>query len=172
MASAEWKIERLAARHDRTAFECGQAQLDDWLKQRSGQFDRRDLARTFVAVRAEVPQVHGYYALSNHHIGYESMSLEQARGLPRIDVPVILLGRLAVDRPMQGKGLGELLLVDALRRSLSVAEQIGVRAVEVDAIDESAQRFYIKHGFLALLDDPHHLFLPMQTIRNLKLPPL
>jgi predicted GNAT family N-acyltransferase len=85
---------------------------------------------------------------------------------------VILLGRLAVERTMAGQGLGKLLLIDALRRSADVAEQLGIRAVEVDAADESARQFYTKFGFAALADDTRHLFLPMQAIRKLNLPPL
>jgi GNAT superfamily N-acetyltransferase len=77
-----------------------------------------------------------------------------------------------VDRSTQGQGLGAFLLVDALRRSQFIAEQIGVRAVEVDAIDEAARRFYVKFGFTPLLDDPKHLFLAMHVIRKLNLPPV
>jgi len=69
--------------------------------------------------------------------------------LPHIDVPVVLLGRLAVDRAEQGKGLGGFLLIDALRRAEHLAERIGVRAVEVDAIDATARRFYARRGFIA-----------------------
>ena len=91
--------------------------------------------------------------------------------MPRLDVPVVLLGRLAVDRSVQGQGLGSLLLIDALRRAQHLAEHVGIRAVEVDAIDEAARQFYSRFGFVPLLDDPNHLFLPMPVIRKLGLPP-
>jgi GNAT superfamily N-acetyltransferase len=165
---AEFAVERLAKGHDRTEFQCGHAALDDWLRMRSSQFDRRDLARTYVLVRPGEPLVLGYYALTTHRVRYEMLPAE-SKGLPHIDIPVILLGRLAVDRTAQGQGLGELLLLDALRRCEQIAEQIGVRAVEVDAIDETAHRFYLKYGFLELLDDPRHLLLPMSDIRKLNL---
>ena len=71
----------------------------------------------------------------------------EAKGLPRLDVPVVLIGKLAVDRSVQGQGLGALLLVDALRRSLQISEQVGIGAVEVDAIDDAARNFYLKFGF-------------------------
>ena len=77
-----------------------------------------------------------------------------------------------VDRSMQGLGLGEFLLVDALRRAEYLANKIGIRAVEVDAINDDAKRFYGRYGFLALKDDPRHLFLSMSVIRKLRLPPL
>ena len=97
---------------------------------------------------------------------------EQAKGLPTIDIPVVLLGRLAVDKTAQGQGLGQYLLIDALRRVAHISEQIGVRAVEVDALDDQARQFYLKFGFVPLLGHQRHLFLPLHVIRKLKLPPL
>ena len=85
---------------------------------------------------------------------------------------MVLIGRLAVDRTIQGKGLGGLLLIDALRRTEFIAKQVGVRAVEVDAIDEAAHRFYLKCGFTSLRDEPRHLFLSLEAVRGLELPTL
>lgn len=167
-----WVIERLSRSHDRSAFDCGQPMLNDWLKYQAGQFDRRDLSRTFVVTRPDEATVCGYYALSTHRVLSEDLPEAESKGLPRLDVPVVLLGRLAVDRSAQGQGLGAFLLIDALRRALHIAGQVGVRAVEVDAIDEAARQFYLKFGFRALNDDPRHLFLPMHEIRKLKLDPL
>jgi len=167
-----WTIRRLEKSHHRADFDCGQPSLNDWLRERAGQFDRRDLSRTFVATRPDQVVVVGYYAISTHRVIYDALPWSEAKGLPRLDVPVVLLGRLAVDRSVQGKGLGALLLVDALRRSVKISEQVGIRAVEVDALDESARKFYRKFGFRSLLDDPRHLFLPMHEIRQLKLDPL
>jgi GNAT superfamily N-acetyltransferase len=172
MAPSDWVIERLTNKHARTSFHCGQATLDDWLKLRASQFEKRDLARTYVAVQKGELAVSGYYAISNHRVTHEALAADQAKGLPQIDIPVVLLGRLAVDQSVQGQGLGELLVVDALRRAQHVADQVGVRAVEVDAIDAHARAFYAKYGFVQLADDPNHLFLPMQVIRKLNLPPL
>jgi GNAT superfamily N-acetyltransferase len=164
-----WIIERLAKSHDRSLFHCGQPALDDWLKTLASQFDRRDLARTFVAVLPGDGRVLGYYALASHRVRFEALPDDQAKGLPKIDVPVVLLGRLAVDQSMHGKGLGSFLLIDALRRALQVSTEVGIRAVEVDAIDERARSFYLKYEFVPLLDDPNHLFLPMRVIRKLNL---
>jgi GNAT superfamily N-acetyltransferase len=111
----------------------------------------------------------GYYAISTHGVRREDLPDEQAKGLPRMDVPVVLLGRLAVDKSAQGCGLGSLLLLDALRRVELLAEEVGIRAVEVDAIDDTARNFYLKFGFMPLLDDLGHLFLPMPAIRKLGL---
>ena len=94
----EWKVERLGSSHDRTAFDCGNPVLTDWLRQRASQYDKRDLARTYVARRSDERIVLGYYAISNHRVTHEALPADQAKGLPRLDVPVVLLGRLAVDR--------------------------------------------------------------------------
>jgi len=172
MARSDWVIERLAKKHDRTNFHCGRPVLDDWLRLRAGQHQKRDLARTYVAVRPGTAAVVAYYAISSHRVHYEALPEEQAKKLPSIDVPVILLARLAVDESYQRQRLGELMLIDALRRSQHIADQIGVRAVEVDAIDENALAFYSRYGFVRLMYDPRHLFLPLQIIRRLNLPPL
>lgn len=97
------------------------------------------------------------------------LAADPKKGLPKIDVPVVLLARLAVDRTVQGHGLGRLLLVDALRRAEWLARQVGMRAVEVDAIDDDARRFYLKFGFTPLAEDANHLFLPTHLVRKLQL---
>lgn len=167
-----WIIERLATRHDPKMFSCGVASLDDWLRRAASQYDRRNLARTYVAAQPQSSRVFGYYAVSNHRVEFEALPADQAKGLLRIDVPVVLLGRLAVDRTMQGQGLGSLLLIDALRRIVHVANELGVRAVAVHAIDDNARNFYLHYGFVPLRDDLRHLFLPLDVVRKLNLPPL
>lgn len=125
-----------------------------------------------MAVREGDPRALGYYAISNHLVRYDALPEEQAKGLPTIDIPVVLLGRLAVDKMAHGQGLGAHLLIDAVRRAAHISEHIGVRAVEVDALDETARQIYLKYGFVPLADDQQHLFLPIQVIRKLELPPL
>jgi predicted GNAT family N-acyltransferase len=169
----DWIIEPFDKRkHDRSGFDCGVPALNDWLATKVSQFETKDLARTYVLVQNGEAAIKGYYALSNHTVVYEALPEDQAKGLPQIDMPVVLIGRLAIDLSVQGQKLGEFLLIDALRRSEYLADKIGIRAVEVDAINEPAKRFYEKYGFLTLLDNPQHLFLPMHIIRKLKIPPL
>ena len=167
-----WSIQRLDRKHDRSKFDCGEPTLNDWLKNRAGQFDRRDLSRTFVATRPDDAVVCGYYAISTHRVQHIDLPAVEAKKLPQLDVPVVLLGRLAVDKSAQGAGLGGLLLVDALRRTVHISEQVGICAVEVEAINAAARQFYLKFGFRPLLDDSQHLFMPMHEIRKLKLDPL
>jgi GNAT superfamily N-acetyltransferase len=170
--AAPWVIEPLSRQHERGAFDCGQPTLNDWLQLRASQYEKKDLARTYVAVRPGEAAVLGYYAIATHRVSYEALPEDQAKGLPKIDLPVVLLGRLAVDRTAQGQGLGSDLLIDALRRTEHLADSVGIRAVEVHAIDEAARRFYLKFGFGSLADDPNHLFLATHLIRKLGLPPL
>lgn len=167
-----WIIQRFDKLHDRASFDCGKLDLNDWLQRLAGQYERRDLARTYVAVQENDPRVVGYYAISNHLVRFDALPEDRTKGLPTIDIPVVLLGRLAVDKTAQGKGLGAHLLIDALRRAAHISRHIGVRAVEVDAIDVKARQFYLKHGFVSLLDDKQHLFLPIPVIRKLDLPSL
>ena len=168
-----WVVESFdRTKHDRKRFDCGVPSLNDWLVNRVSQFEKKDLARTYVLIEDGDVVVKGYYAISNHTVMHDALPEDQAKGLPRIDVPVVLIGRLAVDLSFQGQGLGEFLLIDALRRAEYLANRIGVRAVEVDAVNEAAQKFYQKFGFLSLLDNPRHLFLPMHIVRKLNLPPL
>jgi hypothetical protein len=91
-------------RHDRSGFDCGVPSLNDWLTTEAGQFEKRDLARVYVLVTAGEMIVKGYYALSGHTVAYEALPEDQAKGLPRIDVPVVLIGRLAAAQSTQGQG--------------------------------------------------------------------
>lgn len=158
----DWTIEPFGPQHDRSGFACGQPSLDDFLRTRVGQYERRRLGKTFVAVSPDDPRVIGYYTLAAAAVTFERVPADLARKLPRHPVPTILLARLAVDQRAQGQGLGEGLLIDALERSLSLSGSLGVHAVEVEAIDEPAA-FYRKYGFTPLLDDPLHLVLPLAT---------
>lgn len=169
---AKWIIGRLDKLHDRAAFDCGQSMLNEWIKERASQFDRRDLCRTFVATHPKELAVVGYYAISSHRVVCDALPVAESKGLPHLDVPVVLIGRLAVDRSQQGKGLGSFLLVDALRRSADISQQLGIRAVEVHAINDEARNSYLRFGFRPLLDDPHHLFLPIHELRKLRLDPI
>ena len=117
----DWMIERLGSSHDRTGFDCGNPILTDWLRQRASQFEKRDLARTYVASKSGSRIVLGYYAISNHRVSHEALPADEAKGLPRLDVPVVLLGRLAVDRTVQGQGLGSLLLDRCITASASTS---------------------------------------------------
>lgn len=161
---SEWRIELLRDSHERGEFSCGKAALDGFLRLRASQYERRRLGRTYVALFPGAATVAGYYTLAAGAIAIANLPPETAKRLPKHPVPVILLGRLAVDQKARGQGLGRALLRDALRRSLELSEQLGLFAVEVLAIDSEAKEFYTKYGFVPLADNELHLFLPIKTI--------
>lgn len=165
----EWLIEELASDHDRGAFSCGHDSLDSFLKQYASQNQKTGVSRTFVALKRGEKVVRGYYSLAAGAVKLDNLTDEQRKRLPRYPVPVAHLGRLAVDKSTQRKGLGEHLLLDALCRVDRADRELGIHAVEVVAIDDAARHFYLKYGFTELRDDPHHLFISMKTIRQLRL---
>ena len=162
---ADCQIERLERGHVRDAFSCGKPPLDEFILRLVSQYEKRNLGRTYVAVRPGEKQVLGYYTLASSAILFQNLPEPSARKLPRHPVPVILLARLAVDQSVQGQGWGEGHLVDALQRTLGLADKLGIHAVEVDAIDHQAKAFYEKYGFAPPLDNEFHLFLPIATVQ-------
>lgn len=152
-------LERLGTQHDRSKFSCGQAELDDWFRRRAGRDERRNIARVFVAVDSELGVV-GFYSLSSFKLEFDDLPDEIARKLPRYNgVPAALIGRLARDIRVRGKGVGELLAADAVRRILSAAQSLAVFAIVVDAKDEHAATFYEGFGFRRFPLRPNRLFL-------------
>lgn len=126
------------------------------------------MAAPLVAVRPPDTRVLGYYTLSASVLTLDELPDDLARQLPRYpQLRVTLLGRLAVDHSTKGQGLGEHLLLDALHRSLTHADQIAAMAVVVDAKDEAAAAFYRHYGFLALQAQQGRLFVPMRLVAQL-----
>jgi len=161
-----WRLERLDRTHIRDQFDCGKPALDDFVRTLVSQYERRNLGRTYVAVRADLPCVLGYYTIASGAVAFEILPAKSAKKLPRHPVPVVLIARLAVDRSAQGQRLGEKLLLDALARSRELSEQLGIHSVVVDAIDQEAKAFYQKYQFIPLLDNEFHLYLPVSTIHE------
>ena len=165
---SNWVVEPLAKGHERGAFSCGHATLDDFLKKYASQYDRRKLGTTYVAVVEGQPCVLGYYTLAPSHFEFANAPTELLKGLPKHPVPSLLLARLAVDQSERGKGLGRFLLLDAFARCLRVAQEVAFRAIEVEAIDDQAAAFYAKFGFLPFPSDPYHLALPLETVEEIR----
>lgn len=161
-----WLITDLRPIHDRTGFRCGSESLDRFLEQFARQNERSGLSRTAVACPAGTRTVVGFYSLAAGSVSIDSLPERDRRRLPRHPVPTALIGRLAVDQRHQRQGLGDLLVADALRRIESVSRAMGIHAAEVEAIDATARTFYRRFGFLELLDDPNHLYLPIATVRR------
>ena len=151
--------------HDKPGFQSGVVSLDTYIKKQASQDVKRRVSRVFVATRVDQPNsILGYYTLSTLSIELSRLPQALARKLPRYPVPAALLGRLAVNQVSQGHGVGKMLLIDAIKRTLAVSDEIAIYAMVVDAIDERAQHFYAQFGFSLLSSDNQRLFLPLKSI--------
>lgn len=150
---------------DRSSFDCGSPELNNFLKTRARQNQSVGFNKTFVAVLGGDPDkaVLGYYSLSMGEVELSSLPASLLKKLPKHPVPIARMGRLAVDTSAKGQGLGELLMVDAMKRVLSASELVGVYALLVDAKNHSAKNFYLKYGFIPLVDEPMTLFMPLSS---------
>ena len=138
----------LAAQHRLEGFDCGKRALNDWLVRHARQAQGSGSAKTFV-VTEDDDRVAGYFSLTVGQVDTLDAPERIRRGMGRYPVPVVILARLAVSREYQGRGIGVGMLQDAVRRTLAIAEQAGVRAMLVHPIDEDAARFYTRFGFIA-----------------------
>ena len=163
--SRDWHEQPISRRHDRARFDCGTAELDEYLARYARQNHESGGAKTFVAVfPAEPARILGYYSISPASIEFARVPAQLTRKLGRYEVPVFRLGRLAVDRSMQRRGLGGDLLLAAGARALAVAAEIGGVALAIDAKDADAARWYVRFGAQQLLDDPLTLILPLTVV--------
>ncbi len=154
--------------HDRARFSCGNLQLDCYLQQQANQDTRKRITTVFVLVNVPNAEILAYYTLSAYTIEIAELNNTLAKKLPRYPhLPATLLGRLAVDQAQQGKGYGELMLVNALKKAYSTTKQVASVAVIVEAIDELALKFYLKYGFQQFQNYPMKLYLPMKSIQSL-----
>jgi GNAT superfamily N-acetyltransferase len=138
--------EKLNSLHRVERFDSGNIQLDDWLKRRALKNELEGASRTYVICSGD--EVVAYYCLANGAVAQTSATGRVRRNMPD-PIPVMVIGRLAVDLCWQGKGIGRALLRDAVLRTLQAAEIAGIRAILVHAISEEAKQFYEKHGFTA-----------------------
>ena len=151
----------LTTAHDLAAFDCGVPELDDWLRRRALKNEGR-FSRTYVV--CEDQAVVAYVGISNGAIERAAAPGRTRRNAPDM-IPVSVIGRLAVDRRHAGRGLGADLLGDALRRIAVASQSIGIAAVLVQAKDEQAKRFYLRHAeFLEYPEGSRTLFLPIETV--------
>lgn len=160
--------ENLNSKHRRKEFSCGKDMLDNYFQKQATQDIKRKLSACFVLNDNEMDLVKGYYTLAQNSLAHTLVPLHFQKKLPNSykSIPTTLLGRLAIDAKYQGKGIGKLLLIDALRRTYEISKSIGSFAVVVDPIDKDAEQFYAKYGFIEL-PDSGKMFLPMNTIKTL-----
>lgn len=164
-----YRVEPVRQDHDLEAFDCGNPALSDWLR-RHARHATGQGTRTYVLVDEDAGSVVGYFALTPHMVSRDEAPARVGRGAPR-QIPAILLAKLALDRGLQGRGLGSDLLVKALETIIQAARAAGGKLVVVDAIDEAAVAFYAHHEFEALPGDPSRLVMKLSTVaKSLGLP--
>jgi GNAT superfamily N-acetyltransferase len=156
--------EPLSSDHALEGFDCGRGSLNQWLQRHALQAAAAGSARTYVTVDSEQDRVVGCYALTAAGLEREAATTRTIKGMPRYPIPVVLLARLAVHTAVTRRGLGAWLLRDAMSRTLTAAETIGVRAMLVHAIDEQARNFYRRHGLESSPTDPLHLMILINDI--------
>jgi GNAT superfamily N-acetyltransferase len=156
--------EKLAAGDDLSDFNSGVAALDDWLRRRAAQNETAGASRTYV-VRSGT-KIAGYYSLAVGAIAHEKVPGRVKRNMPD-PVPVMILGRLAVDKSYQGQGIGEGLLRDAVLRTMQAAEIAGIRALLVHAISADAKRFYERYGFITSPVDPMTVMITLSEAEKI-----
>lgn len=163
------RIERLGAQHQRSRFDCGNADLNQFLNQQAGQLARKNFCKTYVAIADDGVAVLGFVSVSAGQA--QTTQLPPQLKLPRYPAPILRIGRLAVDRQQQGQGIGQQLMAFALQMALEFSQTVGLYAVVVDAKNDQARVFYETLGFDATLDDPLCLYLPVATLQKVKKQP-
>jgi GNAT superfamily N-acetyltransferase len=161
-------IAPLGKQHDRKSFDCSELSRNEYPYRYARQNIRRRVSRVFVASPADVfQQIIGYYSLSAGSLDAADLPEAFRRRLPRYPVPVVLLGRLAIAESHQGKGLGSILVADALQRIAQASQVMAVYAVVVDALHDRAAEFYEQFGFIPLPSQPLKLLLAFDSVATL-----
>lgn len=158
-------VEKLGIRHDAASFDCGNPELNHFIRRFALAGQLANSSQTYVASRDGC--VVGYYTLSVGAVSRDEAPERIAKGLAKHPIPVMVLARLAVDLRDQGAGLGRALLKDALLRTVNAADIAGIRAIVVHAKDEQARRWYLQFDFDPSPTDPLHLFLVMKDLKRL-----
>jgi GNAT superfamily N-acetyltransferase len=161
LTDAPFVIGPLSSKHDRSSFTCGVGPLDQYFRRQASQDIRRRIASCFVIVEAATGVIAGYYTLSATNLRLRELPDAMAGRLPRYPIPAVLLGRLAVAVAYQGRGLGAVLLGDAVMRTATA--DIAAFAIVVDPKDDKARRFYQHYGFIALPQPERRMFIPIET---------
>jgi len=160
-------IVSLRKEHERGAFDCGVESLNVFLEQHARRNAEAGFSATYVLLEEANPRILAYYTIAAGQFSCGALPEDIGKRLPKHHVPVLRLCRLATDLTRRGQGLGEIMLVDALRRAVMISTEIGIHAVEVDALSTQARSFYQRYGFRSLRDDVNHLYLPVALIGDI-----
>jgi GNAT superfamily N-acetyltransferase len=171
MRIPDWREEPIGKHHNRDSFDCGDNDLNDFLRRYARQSHERGASKTFLAISKEDEKtILGFYSLSPASIEFTRVPAAIRKGLGRYEVPVFRLGRLAISTAFQGQGLGGQLLVAAGKRCLRAASEVGGVALLIDAKNEDVAQWYAKYGAKPLSDAPLSLILPLETLSRIVKP--
>jgi GNAT superfamily N-acetyltransferase len=171
MTIPDWREEPIGKHHDRDSFDCGDNDLNEFLRRYARQSHERGASKTFLAIAKEDEKtILGFYSLSPASIEFTRVPAAIRKGLGRYEVPVFRLGRLAISIAFQGQGLGGQLLVAAGNRCIRAASEVGGVALLIDAKNERVSQWYAKYGAKPLSDAPLSLILPLETISRIVKP--
>ena len=162
---APFVIERISKLHNFKDFSCGEPSLDNYLRNWGVRNTQNDFSTTYVLCPRGTKEVIGYYSLCASSI--RSCRLPEVKSAPR-NIPTVLLGRIALRHDFRGQGLGEILLIHVFRETLLVSTKISVWGLELDAINESVKQWYQNFGFMEIIDEPLHLYIEIETLRQLE----
>lgn len=167
MTISAWHEEPIAKAHDRNAFDCGDADLNDFLRRYARQSHEQGGAKTFLAIDNNDPtKILGFYSIAPATLGYERLPDKMRRGLARHDVPGYRLARIATHIALQGQGLGGQLLAAAARRCILAAAEVGGVILIIDAKKDRAAEWYADYGAEPLQDAPHTLVMSLATFAS------
>jgi GNAT superfamily N-acetyltransferase len=160
------RIEELGKQHDRKHFDCGEAALNTFLQTLARQQQEKGISKTFVLVDSGQPKtILGFFSLTACEVVSDDLPPALAKKYPARS-PGAKLARLAIDRTRQRKGFGQVLMVEAMKKTLTVADNIGIIGFFVDAKSHAARRYYEQFGFISFHERPLEMFLPLATLRQ------
>ncbi len=163
-----YTIVALNQQHKRKLFDCGQNDLNRYLQQTAKQHQQKYISKTYVIVATEQPQtVLGFYTMTLSEIAFDKFNQTDNKKLPKAPLPVARLSRLAINKEQQGKGVGRLLLVDAIFKTVRLLDSFAVVALVLDAKDKKVAGYYQKFGFIESQDQPLMLYLPVKSLKEM-----
>lgn len=158
-------IEPLSNKYDKTAFDCGEQQLNNFLRQQASQLQKRSVSRTYIAID-DCKEIAGFYSISTAQVQRIEAPDQLKQFTAYQPIPAVLIGRLAINNKHQGQGVGRYLLAHALRTIKTISESIGIAVVVVDAKNQDVAQFYKKYGFCSADETSLRLFLLVKTIAS------
>ncbi|MDD9303022.1 MAG: GNAT family N-acetyltransferase [Desulfobacter sp.] len=162
------RFEELNRSHNRAGFDCGEEELNGFLKNLARQNLKKGLSRTFVLTAKQIPEeILGFFTLSLFEIKAERLPEKFAKKY-RVNIPAVKIARLAVAKGLQNQGIGRYLMINAIYRTIKISQNAGITGLFVDSKNQKVKKYYQKFGFIPLPDTPLSLFLPLETLLQMQ----